>query len=308
MKIMWLGAVLLGAYVLSSCDDFGDFERAKEDFHYSYPLQSGGRLDLNNTNGSVEITGWDRNTIDVSGTKFASSEDRLRDVHIKVDVSGNTASIVTESPGNFLHGSYGARYTIRVPREITLGRVQTTNGSVSAEDLQGGGHVESTNGRISMARDSGDYRIQTTNGSVQFEECTGIERAETTNGSINGRVREGAVDARSTNGSIDVTIEKPRDNQAIRTSTVNGHIMLALTEFHANPVNAETTHGGVTLRLPANTDARVSVESTLSSITSEIALKSTEEMSKHRLAGLLGNGGPLISASTTTGSIRLEHY
>ncbi len=308
MKRTWLGAALLGVFVLSSCDDFGDFERAKQDFHYSYPLQPGGRLDLNNTNGSVDITGWDRNTIDVSGTKFASSEDRLRDIHIKVDVSGNTASIATESPGNFLHGSYGARYVIRVPREITLGRVQTTNGSFSIEDLQGGGHLESTNGRISIARSTGDYNIQTTNGSIQFEACTGDERAETTNGAINGRLREGAIDARSTNGSLNLTIEKPRDGQQIRASTVNGHIMLTLAEFHANPVNAETTHGGVTLRLPVNTDARVNAESTLSSITSEIALKSTDEMSKHHLTGQLGNGGPLISATTTTGSIRLEHY
>lgn len=303
-----MAGALLAAVVLCGCGDFGDFDRVKQDFHYSYPLQPGGRLDLSNTNGSVDITGWDRNTIDVSGTKFASSDDQLKDVRIKVDVSGNAAKIATESPGNFLHGSYGVRYVIRVPREIMLGHAQTTNGSFSVEDLQGGGRLDSTNGRISMARDTGDYEVQTTNGSIGFEECTGAERAETTNGGITGRLRAGAIEARSTNGSIDLTVEKPQDDRPIRVSTVNGNIVLTLAEFHGNPLNAETTHGGVTLRLPSDTNAKLSVESTLSRITSEISLSFTEETSKHRLTGQLGKGGPLISASTTTGSIRLEHY
>ena len=308
MNRMWMGAALVAALVLSACDDLGDFERAKEDFHYSYPLQPKGELDLDNTNGSVDISGWDRNMIDISGTKFASSSDRLKDIHIKIDVNENHASIRTESPGSFLHGSYGVRYTIRVPREIKLRRAQTTNGSFSIEDLEGGGHLESTNGRISLARNTGEYQVQTTNGSIQFQECSGSERAETTNGGISGRLREGAIDARSTNGSIDLTVEKPRDDQAIRASTVNGGIMLTLPEFHRNPLKVETTHGSITLRLPSNIDARLSAQSTLSRITSEIALTSTEEASKHRLAGQLRNGGPLISAATTTGSIRLEHY
>jgi hypothetical protein len=37
-------------------------------------------------------------------------------------------------------------------------------------------------------------------------------------------------------------------------------------------------------------------------------LSSTEEMSKHQLKGRLGSGGPLISASSSSGSIRIEKY
>src|SRR5690242_3021442 len=116
MKRVWMGAgILVAVALLSSCDDFEDFDRAKEDFHYSYSLPPGGQLDMDNTNGSIDITGWDRSTIDVSGTKYAASDDRLRDIQIKVAVNGNNASIRTETPKDFLHGNFGARYTIRVP-------------------------------------------------------------------------------------------------------------------------------------------------------------------------------------------------
>ncbi len=310
MKRAWMG-VGVAIILLSGCDDFGDFGglgRAREDFHYSYALPPGGRLDLENTNGSVDITGWDRNTIEVSGTKYASSESLLRDIQIKVNVSGNNASVVTEAPKDFTHGGFGARYSIRVPREISIGRGKTTNGSIAIEDLQGGGRLESTNGRITMRRDTGDYEVQTTNGSIDVEGCSGLERAHTTNGSIRGELKTGAIRAHSTNGSIDFTLRKAADAREIAVSTTNGSVVLALAEFHDNPVTAETTHGNVTLRLPADTNARLDARTSFSRISSDLPLSSTEDVSKHELKGQLGSGGPLISASTTTGSIRIERY
>ncbi len=311
MKRLCIGAAFLATVTLCGCTDFGDFggfDRAKEDFHYSYPLQPGGRLEIQNTNGSVEVSGWDRNTIDVSGSKYASSEHRLRDITIKVEVSGNNASVATETPKEFLHGSYGARYFIRVPRRISVDRGETTNGSISVEDLQGGGHLKSTNGRISMSRDDGDYDVHTTNGSIEFEECGGVERAETTNGSIRGQLKAGAIDAHSTNGTVDVTIRKVTDGQQIRATTTNGAVLLTFTEFHDNSVTAETTHGNVTLRLPADTNARLSARTSFAHIVTDLPLTSTEEISKHELRGQIGKGGPLISAITTTGSVHIERY
>src|SRR5690349_20327370 len=61
-----------------------DTTRYREDFHYSYPQTGGGRISLENFNGSVEITGWDQNTVDVSGTKYAESRDLLNAVQIEV--------------------------------------------------------------------------------------------------------------------------------------------------------------------------------------------------------------------------------
>jgi DUF4097 and DUF4098 domain-containing protein YvlB len=307
----WMGAVCIAALALTGCVDFGDFGeigRAKEDFHYSYPLSPGARLDIQNTNGSIDITGWDRNSIDISGTKYASTNDRLRDIQIKVNVSGNSASVVTETPRDFLHGSYGARYVIRVPRQTAVGRGETTNGSITVEDLQGGGHLQSTNGRLSLQRDTGDYEAETTNGSIDLENCNGTERVQTTNGSIRGELTAGSLQAHSTNGTVDVMLRKPADGQHIRASTTNGSVLLTLAELRDNPITAETTHGNVTLRVPGDINADISARTSFSKISCDLALTATEQMSKHELKGRIGKGGPLISAVTTTGSIHLERY
>lgn len=294
--------------LLGGCDANGGFGQVTEDFHYSYALQPGGQLELSNTNGSVEITGWDRDSIDVSGTKYASDQAALGEIQVKVSAEGNRASIETNMPKSHWSGSHGARFHVRVPRKIRLERAETTNGSVTVEDLEGGGRVRSTNGKLSLARLTGDYDVQTTNGSIQIDDCNGAEKAETTNGGIRARIKQGAITAQSTNGTLDLTVEKPTDSRPIRVSTTNGSLTLALAEFHGNPVTAETSHGTVTLRLPSDTNANLEAETSMASISSDLSLSSVEERSKHSLRGRLGNGGASISASTHMGSIRIQRY
>jgi len=284
------------------------FDHATEDFHFSYALQPGGQLELTNTNGSVEITGWDRSSIDVSGTKYGPDSNRLKDIKVNVSASGKNATITTDIPRGDWHGSYGVRYHIRVPRNIALRQIETTNGAVTAEDLSGGGHIESTNGKLSLTYLVGDYRAETTNGAIEIENCSGLQIADTTNGGVRGHLKEGAIEANSTNGALDITVDKPRDNKPIKMTTTNGSLALALAEFHSNAVRVGTTHGSVNLRLPDNTNARLRAETSMASIHNDLPLSSTEESSKHELRGQLGIGGPEIEANTSMGSIRISRY
>ena len=303
----WFCSLLLPAVVLVGCGDLGDFDRVKEDFHYSYAMDPGGRLDFDNRNGSVELAGWDRSTIDVSGTKSAPSREALRDVQIKVTVNGGNAVIATSWPENF-RGGYGVKFLVRVPRKTSLGRAQTTNGGVSIEDLEGGGTTTSTNGRIFLARTTGDFEARSTNASIEFDDCSGNMRAESTNGSIRARLKSGVVDARSSNGPIDLTLLSPPGDKSIRARTTNGSVTVALAEFHNNSVSMETTNGSVTVRLPPDTDARLIADTSNANITNDLTLESHVESSRHHMSGNLGKGGPLISAHTSTGSIHIAKY
>src|SRR5688572_28468158 len=74
------------ALVLTGCefDDLNGNTRFKEDFNYSFPLMPGGRIDVENFNGGVEITAWDKDSIEITGQKHASTEELLED--IKIDI------------------------------------------------------------------------------------------------------------------------------------------------------------------------------------------------------------------------------
>ncbi len=308
MRYYWLGALFTAAMAVTGCGAAGGFDQAKEDFHYSFPLEAGGNLHLDNANGSVQITGWDRNTIEISGTKYAPSTDDLRDVKIKAGVHGSDAVIETQTPHRSFHGSYGANYVIHLPRKIVLEHVQTSNGSISVNDLDGGGKVVSSNGKIAMDHAIGDYAIETTNGGIDLEQCRGAFRAESSNGALKGNLATGSINASTTNGSVNFTVDKPKEGQPLRASSTNGSVTLAIAEFHDNPIKADTTNGSVTLRLPGDINAKLDASTTMSSIKSDLPIMTTGEISKHHLSGKLGNGGPLISAETTMGSIHLQRY
>src|ERR1700689_236480 len=93
----------LVAIFLAGCDDIdlgsiGGSDRYREDFHQSFPLSAGGGLRVENFNGAVEISGGDKNTIDIDGTKYANTEYRLKEMKIDIVPSGNSISIRTLPP------------------------------------------------------------------------------------------------------------------------------------------------------------------------------------------------------------------
>src|ERR1700747_2428747 len=93
-----LGLSVLG---LTACEDFdigGVSDRYREDFHFSYPLNAGATVQVENANGSVEIVGWDKDTIEIDGTKYASSEERLKETKIDVSPSPGSVTIRTIPP------------------------------------------------------------------------------------------------------------------------------------------------------------------------------------------------------------------
>src|SRR5438067_13682394 len=104
------------AVSLTGCDpdewaSFGDSHAYQKDFHYSYALKPGGRLSVENANGAVEITGWDRDKVEIDGIQYASTPE-LRDA-IKIDVaaSDDSVQIRTIRPSG-QHGNMGAKYVI----------------------------------------------------------------------------------------------------------------------------------------------------------------------------------------------------
>src|SRR5438105_4979281 len=87
----------------SGCDineitSFGNAHAYEKDFHQSYPLRSGGRLSLESFNGSVEITGWDQEKVEIDAVQYAATA-ALRDaIQIDVVVTGDSVQIRTIRP------------------------------------------------------------------------------------------------------------------------------------------------------------------------------------------------------------------
>lgn len=235
--------VLLFALV-SAAPCFG----VTRDFNQTYPLQPGGSFELQNVNGTVEIQGWDRDTVEIRAVKSAKEkESDLDRVSIEVDAKPGAISLVTRYPQD--EGvEVVVDYTVHVPRGAHLQHVGTVNGTVRVAGVDAVEDLHSVNGNIELFEGGGNVHAHTTNGSVHLELARFLEKdsaaAETTNGSILLAIppdTHADLEARSLNGSffseLPLTMQgslRPREVHGrlgnggvpIRLNTVNGGIRI----------------------------------------------------------------------------------
>src|SRR5581483_2323380 len=194
----------LGIFTLAACEDFdiaGISDRYREDFHFSYPLNSGAAVQIDNANGSVEIVGWDKNTIEIDGTKYAGTQERLKEIKIDVVQSQSSVSIRTVPPMPRM-GNFGARYVIHVPRKVELQNIVSSNGAIRVETIEGRTRLKTSNGGIRAFALQGTLDARTSNGSIDLSDVTGDTSVHTSNGGIKADVKKGNFEASTSNGSV----------------------------------------------------------------------------------------------------------
>ncbi len=299
-------SVLLLGLIPAGCDleeVLADSARFREDFNYTYPLKSGGTLALENFNGPVEILSWEKDEVRITGVKYARTEQDLRELRVEVAATPDSVRIRTVRPAERRSGM-GARYVLRVPRQVVLERIVSSNGSIRVEDVRGSSRLETSNGAITLRRIQGRTEGRTSNGSISADVLAGDAVLRTSNGGIRLDRLEGSLDATTSNGGITVRIADPTPGQPVRLETSNGSIELTLDALKDNEVRARTSNGSITVRLPATVKARLRADTSNAPIHSDFELL-TRGVTKNHLEGDIGGGGPLIQLATSNGPIRV---
>ncbi len=302
--------VLAPAVFMAGCDieDLNmDGTRYKEDFHGNFILKSGGRLEVENFNGSVEITGWDKDSVEVNATKYAPTEELLR--NLKIDVASTADSIRIRSVRPLeRRGNMGVKYIIMAPRRVVLDRIVSSNGSIRLNQLEGNATLKTSNGSIRANGLKGDVEAHTSNGAVELQDFRGSAVVQTSNGSVKADGLRGRVSASTSNGTIDVTVADPEPGQSIKLNTSNGRVNLAMAAWKNNDIIVSTNNSSITVRLPDKPNARVKASTSNGSIQSDFDVSIQGAMNKHHLDGVMGSGGALLDLTSSNGAIRITRY
>ena len=189
-----------------------------EEFHKIYPLSAQGRVEIDNLNGPVHITAWDRDEVKVDAVKSAWTKKRLDEAQIEIRSEANDLSIRTQYPDhdhtfnfndNEEHDNAASvEYTITVPRQARLDEIKLINGGLDVEDVAGEVHASCINGRIHARNLRGRVVLNTINGELEAS-VDQLPASEIKLSSINGRLR----------------LTLPSDARAeLKASTVSGNI------------------------------------------------------------------------------------
>ncbi|HET8546558.1 MAG TPA: hypothetical protein VFL57_01065 [Bryobacteraceae bacterium] len=303
-----LFGVAAAALFLVGCDEWelGDWDRYKEDFQYSYQVNPNVRIYLETRNGGVEIMGWERNDVQITGTKHASSEGTLRALKIDVVASGDSIRIRTAGPSGH-RGSWGARYVMRVPRGAVLENIESSNAGIRVESLTAGGRLRTSNGGLKIYRVGGPVEATTSNASVEIGDVTGSVVVRTSNGAVRADNVRGILDATTSNAGMNVTLSDPEPQRPVRLVTSNGGVTLTMNQFRDNDVHVSTSNSSITVRLPSNVRAALKANTSNSSIDTDFeVMVRAGEVRKTSLEGTIGGGGgPIIDLTTSNGGIRV---
>lgn len=214
--------------------------------------------------GSVVIRGGQQQGINyVVHTRFEnSSEEEARrqfdKYKITAYVKGDTAWIVGDWQGGRRPRRFSGEFSVNVPRDIALvkletegGNVDTTGiagrleaesggGSMRLDDIGAGIAAETGGGSISVGTAGGDLGLHTGGGSIQVRRANGKLVAETGGGSI--RIDSCAQGATVETGGSSIEIRQCAGR--VKASTGGGNVDLSNID---GPVDIETGGGSIHL-------------------------------------------------------------
>lgn len=247
---------------------FNEVERESK----SFTVSGTPRISIENFEGSVKVSAWDKPEVTITAVKTAIDKQALGGIRFSAAQRGDAVTIETKFTqalrvirlgGTHMHtkGAY-VELEIIVPRNANL-------------------RVTSGNGPLSVAGVSGEANLRTEHGPIDVSNGRGRLSAFTNNGLVSIVDFEGEVDAS----------EMGRDGMVL--------------EGRFAQLTALTGGGPISLALPV--DFNANIEANTRNVVNE-GLNSTEEPSSTREVRRLklGKGGPLFKLRTNSGTLTLR--
>jgi hypothetical protein len=210
-------ALLVAAVAAQGCDIVTAELRHAEtaEWRKTYDLQPGGRVEIINVNGKIEVEPSIGNSVEVVAKKSAkgatpeAAKENLNRVEIVDASAGSTIRVETKvQRGGWINsGGANVTYTVKVPANA-------------------------------------DLKFATVNGGVELRGVSGTIEAETTNGGVVARDVSGSINASTTNGGVDIDIVKLGERGA-RLECTNGGLKLRLPTDAQATISASITNGGI---------------------------------------------------------------
>jgi len=257
-----------------------------------------GEVEIVNVSGTVEVSGWDKSEVDVSGTAGEGVE--------RVDVTGadKRTSIHVVSRSNRSWGTDNeAHLIVHVPAK-SLMQVTLVSADFKAIGLLGNLKVQTVSGNVS-GEVGGDVCATTVSGDVRLtaKAAKGIE-VKTISGDIQMTGGGGEVDITTVSGSATVDFA---DVTRGRFKSVSGDLSATLGLASDGQIESQSVSGDVGFKFAAAPGAEFDIQSFSGDIKNCFGPKPVESHygPGSRLQFMNGEGHGHVRVNTKSGDVRL---
>jgi DUF4097 and DUF4098 domain-containing protein YvlB len=240
-----------------------------DEWSKTYNLTGQPDLRIETSDANIRVTTWDQNAIEakVITTRYKIGEGGIR---VEEHQAGNSVEIEVRYPHhnfNVEWGQHKVDIIIQMPRE---GRVNLRTGD----------------GKIDLAGLKGDMDLHTGDGSENLEGVDGKLHASTGDGHITAHGRFDELELKTGDGHVDV--------RATQGSTL------------ATGWRLETGDGNVSLEIPSDLSADVSLHTSDGHIDLDMPIVTEGKIRENEVHGKLNGGGSSLTIHTGDGSIHLR--
>lgn len=310
MKARLVGTVTLLAALLLACSTVCAAEAAEGSFDGTLKVSGPVELEVATGSGSIVVRAGGSGAVEVHGKIRASSgwrvtsreaEEKVRylESHPPIVQDGNNIRI-GHIEDEELRRNISISYEIVTPADTRL-HAHSGSGSVRAANLSREAEVSTGSGSIELDGIGGSVRASTGSGSI---------RAGRVAGGFTGRTGSGNVEVDHTaagNDEIDTgsgSVEVRRLRGSLRVRTGSGGI-----RAQGEPVGDWRMHtgsGAITVHLPPQAAFELQARTSSGHVrtTHEITVQGI--LSPRELHGKARGGGPLIEATTSSGSVDID--
>lgn len=298
----------------------------------SYEVQPGTKLAVQLDRGSIDVMSADADAVRIEITRKAGgsrsqSEKILKDHVVTTAQNGDTVEVRGEYTGPKSIGWFGRSPDLRITCRVTVPRkfdvnLKTAGGSISVLELIGKTEANTSGGSMKFEKLEGSLNGHTSGGSITVKSFRGPVEVHTSGGGlhltdiagdVNGRTSGGSIHAehltgksvvKTSGGSIKVADIKGQ----VEATTSGGSVSARLLEQPTGDCSFKSSGGSVTVALNANAAVDVDARTSGGRVSTEFPVASViqGEQKKNEIRGKINGGGPLITAHTSGGSVRLE--
>jgi hypothetical protein len=270
---------------------------AGREFRELRPADPQGSVEIVDISGGIELSGWDRPEIEVTG-RSADILDRVR-----ITVDGNQTVIHVMPHGERGGDSDEARLTIHVPVKSSVS-TSLVSANLKVSGLQGDVHLRTVSGDIS-GEVGGNLRVNTATGNVRM----------TARGAKSIEVKTISGDVQLTGGSGDVEVTTVSGNAKIDLGTLNrgrfksisGNLSTSLSLAPDAELEGESVSGTIRFAFPTKPVAGFDIESFSGSIDNCFGPKAVKPKygPGSRLEFKTGDGQARVRVETKSGDVHV---